>query len=261
MGAARGWGGGICSLVTSSKGLIAPTLCLFLHPDSAVSLPVRSGCNFLKKPHLNGFLCGCKQKLPNTHSHTCGILASVCVSVCRRQLQKKYYVWQKSLLQVLLKWWLNAHSSFYDAFFLFLSCNVQMEKEFQICVAATVVAAFVFTADVLRNTCAIMQLIFLRFSFYFPFCFPSLVALLHCLLLPLFVSFCLSFCLSFFLFGSVNRSARGHSTWLSLICAVRLIKQIPWQPATRHRSPKVGNKAAGRWKANWLTHTLLHPAK
>lgn len=92
-------------------------------------------------------------------------------------------------------------------------------------------------------------------SFFVSFYFPSLVALLHCLLLPRSASFCLSFCLSFFHFGSVNRSAKGHSTWLSLICAVRLIKQIPWQPATCQRSPKVGNKVEKRWKANWLTHT------
>jgi len=143
----------------------------------------------------------------HTHTHVYTPLLSVCVSATvakkkRKKEEKLQKIRQKSLLQVVVE--------FFTFFILFLSCNVQMEKELQIC-----------TADVLRNTCAIMQLIFLRFFASFP-------TLLHCLpASALLLGFLLLIFSLFFRFaGQRQRSFNLAATNLPLPWQVRLIKQI-----------------------------------
>lgn len=64
--------------------------------------------NFLKKPHLNGFLCGCKQKL---HSHTClrrtlnmCVYMCVCMCECLQRQQKNMAAATKIPVECLLLW-------------------------------------------------------------------------------------------------------------------------------------------------------------
>jgi len=144
----------------------------------------------------------------HTYTHTCLHPPVFSVCVCdsckkkRKKEEKLQKIRQKSLLQVVVE--------FFTFFILFLSCNVQMEKELQIC-----------TADVLRNTCAIMQLIFLRFFASFP-------TLLHCLpASALLLGFLLLIFSLFFRFaGQRQRSFNLAATNLPLPWQVRLIKQI-----------------------------------
>jgi len=155
-----------------------------------------------------------------THTHIYTPLLSVCVYATvakkkRKKEEKLQKIRQKSLLQVVVE--------FFTFFILFLSCNVQMEKELQIC-----------TADVLRNTCAIMQLIFLRFFASFP-------TLLHCLLAAaLLLGFLLLIFSLFFRFaGQRQRSFNLAATNLPLPWQVRLIKQIACcqlKPKSRQQS-------------------------
>lgn len=129
---------GACSLVTSSKGLISPpSFCLFLCP---------LWLQFSQEAALKWLPMRVQTKAANTHTHTY-VYAFECV--CLLQLQKKMKkIRQKSLLEVVVEF-----CTFFS-YFCLATCKWKKSCKFS-------------TPAVLRNTCAIMQLIFLRFFYEF----------------------------------------------------------------------------------------------
>lgn len=169
---------GACSLVTSSKGLISPpSFCLFLCP---------LWLQFSQEAALKWLPMRVQTKAANTHTHTY-VYAFECV--CLLQLQKKMKkIRQKSLLEVVVE--------FCTFFFLFLSCNVQMEKELQIFYSCC-------SAQHMRHYAIDFSSFFLR---VFQRCCIVCTPLTF---LPGFLVF-----LRFL----VHLPVKGHSTWLLLIC-------------------------------------------
>lgn len=171
-------GAGACSLVTSSKGLISPpSFCLFLCP---------LWLQFSQEAALKWLPMRVQTKAANTHTHTY-VYAFECV--CLLQLQKKMKkIRQKSLLEVVVEF-----CTFFS-YFCLATCKWKKSCKFS-------------TPAVLRNTCAIMQLIFLRFF---------LRVFQRCCIVCTPLTFLPGFLV--FLRFLVHLPVRGHSTWLLLIC-------------------------------------------
>lgn len=169
------------SLSLCSSHLSPSLCCLAISPSLSLSVSVtlmlisqRRVGNFLKKPHLNGFLCGCKQKL---HSHTClRRTLNMCVYMCvyvwvSPATTKKYGSSNKNPRRVpsFVGLLLLSYCFFSSACLLLFSFSPK-ELQFATVVVADAAAAVgvifvLFFVVVLseRNTCAIMQLIFLLF--------------------------------------------------------------------------------------------------